>query len=541
MPTRNELPFNVSILELTDKKLFGIRPVRRLDIFDGATGNFSDDGLFSVSIFGKVGDDARSSRFSYIDIKIPIFHPVIFRALLDLKRLYGGIMEGREFAIWNPITKDFERSNAVDGETGFHFFVQHWTEIQFSETRSDEREMNIRLIKKYKDVAMTSKIIVIPAGLRDVEIGSDGRIRRDEINDFYTSFLSVSNTITEHAVRSSPELLNNARYKLQTTFSQLYDKLEQTIKGKKGLFLGKWASRRIQNGTRNVITAMVMSNPYLGAPGSIDFNDTVVGLYQALKADLPIARYHVRNGILAELFLSPDQPVNLIDPKTLEIVPVKLSTAQYARWTTDEGIDKLITSFSEESLRHKPIMIEGHYLALIYKGPGVFKIFQNIHELPKGFDRKDVYPVTLCEFLYACTYRVLNKYPAFVTRYPITGVGSIYPSRKYVKTTVKGEKRQELGFDWQPMDESHIAYQFPITGAAFVNSFSPASNKLPGLGADFDGDTGSLNTVYSDEAVQQVNEFFNSKKAYVGTDGKFTSTIDISTVALVMHNITFPD
>ena len=57
----------------------------------------------------------------------------------------------------------------------------------------------------------------------------------------------------------------------------------------------------------------------------------------------------------------------------------------------------------------------------------------------------------------------------------------------------------------------------------------------------FDGDTGSLNTVYSDEAVQQVNEFFNSKKAYVGTDGKFTSTIDISTVALVMHNITFPD
>ncbi len=71
------VPFNIGILQLTPEKLFGLSPITSLDKFDGATRNFHDSGLFSVSIFGRVGEERRNRRFAYEDIKIKIFHPVI--------------------------------------------------------------------------------------------------------------------------------------------------------------------------------------------------------------------------------------------------------------------------------------------------------------------------------------------------------------------------------------------------------------------------------------------------------------------------------
>lgn len=485
MTIRSDVPFNVSILELTPKKLFGLRAVQSLDIFDGATGNLHEDGLFSISIFGKPGDDRRDLRFSYIDIKVPVFHPIIYFALTDLKSLYGAIMESKDYAIWNPVIKDFEKSNPIDGQTGYYFFLKYWDQIVFTEKKSDLRADQIKMIEKYKSVAMTDKIVVIPAGLRDVEMSEDGRVRKDEINDIYASLLSTSNTISEAAVKTNPEILNIARFKLQNNFNNLYITIENMIKGKKKLFLNKWASRRIQNGTRNVITAMKLDNPVLGAEGSIGYNHTVVGLYQALKAALPISRFHIKNGYLANIFITPDLPIDLVDKKTLKKSSKRIDIRLFDRWTTDEGLDKIITGFSEESIRHQPIEIEDKYLALIYKGPdATYKLLQDIDELPEHLNKADVSPITWAELLYISTEKELNTLPAFVTRYPITGVGSIYPSITYVKTTSKAEKRIPLDDSWQPMSEEHTHHQFPIKGSSFVNAISPHSARLQNLGAD---------------------------------------------------------
>lgn len=535
---KSDVPFNVSILQLTEKKLVGVKPVTKQDIFDGATHNFDESGLFSVSIFGKVGDERRSQRFSFIDIKAPIFHPVIYRALSNMKRLYAAIMAGTEYATWNPETKDFERSNSVVGRTGFAFFLEYWRFIEYGETKSTTREMNTSLIEKFKDVALTSKVIVMPAGMRDVELDG-GRVSMDEINTFYRKLLAISNTVPESALKTAPEVINTARYNLQITFNALYDMLENMVQGKKKLLMGKWASRRIQDGTRNVITAMDTSNPYLGAPDAVGFNNTVIGLYQLMKAARPIAMYHIRNGFLAKVFFEVGRPVRLVNKKTLRMEEVTLKTQSYDRWMTNEGIEKVITSFSDENLRHKPLEIEGYYLGLIYKGPdGTFKLFQDIGEVPIDRSRKDVYPITFCELLYLSVFPYIGGLPLFVTRYPVTGVGSIYPSKAYVKTTIIAETRKELNEQWQIANDRPVAYQFPITGGAFINSLVPHSAKLGKLGADFDGDTASANVTYSDESIQEVNTHLTKKRAYVGTDGSFTSSIDVATVALVMHNLT---
>jgi hypothetical protein len=538
MVQRSIVPFNVKILELTQDRLKGLRPVRSLDIVDGSGTNFNEDGLFSTTIFGKVGDERRNVRFSYIDIKIPIFHPIIYRALMEMKKLYGGIIAGTEYAIWNKELSDFERSDLINGKTGFHFFVEYWGKIQFEMTKSIIRQQNILMIEKYKKVAMTSKIIVMPAGLRDIEVSASGRMQRDEINDFYHTLLATANTISDASVRSNPEMLNRARYNLQLCFNDLYNTIEGMIEGKKKLLMDKWASRRIMNGTRNVITAMDTSTPYLGSPGSVSFNNTVVGLYQLLKALLPIARYHIRNGFLTKVFLAVDLPAHLVNKETLKMETVSLKTDYFDRWMTDEGLDKVISSFAQEELRHKPIEIENHYIGLIYKGPDhSFKIIQDIDEVPDNRNKADVFPLTFCELLYLSCYTILNNYVGFVTRYPVTGVGSIYPSILHVKTTVKSEVRHELNDVWEPMDKNHTAYEFPTKGP-FVNSLVPHSAHLAKLGADFDGDTCSLNVTYSDESIREVKDFLSKKRAYVGTDGRFIHSVNVSTVALVLHNMT---
>lgn len=537
---RLSIPFNVELLDLNPQRLLGLRPVTALDIFEGGSSdNFHPNGLFSTEIFGRVGDERRNLRFSYIDIKIPIFHPNIFRALTTLKRIYAGILAGTEYATWDVETQDFVKSDPVNGQTGYQFFLDHWEDINFVETGSVQREQKIAVIRKYMERATTSKIVVMPAGLRDLEIDDTGRMKEDEINTLYRRLLGGSGGITEAALKHNPDTLNTTRWSLQTAFNELYDTIERLLEGKKKLVMAKYGGRRVFNGTRNVFTAMDTSVPVLGGAGSPGFNNTVIGLYQMTKAIMPVARYHLRNGFLSSVFQSVGTPARLVDKQSLKTDPVMLKSHYFDRWATDEGLEKVITSFADASLRHKPIEIEGRYLGLVYKGPdGTFRLLHDIEEVPEARDKGHVTPLTFAELLYLSTYRILNKYPLFVTRYPIAGMGSIYPSMAFVRTTIKAEVRSELSATWEPQDDSYVAHQFPLSGEQFLDSLVPHSARLAGLVADFDGDTGSANATYSEESLLEVRKFLASKKAYIGTNGDFLASIDVVTVALVMHNMT---
>ena len=148
---RQEIPFNISLLNLTPELLRGIRPITSLDIYD-ANNNFHTDGLYSSEIFGKVGDTSRDRKFSYIDIGVKIFHPQIYKTLGKLKQMYTGILEGKIYAVWDDKIKDFVKSNPIDGQTGMWFFMTYWTEIKFEHNASTQRDDYIRLIEKYKNI-----------------------------------------------------------------------------------------------------------------------------------------------------------------------------------------------------------------------------------------------------------------------------------------------------------------------------------------------------------------------------------------------------
>ena len=536
---RKSRPFNVAIMDTNSERLKTLKPVRSLDIYDGLTNNFHEDGLFSVSIFGRIGEEARDKRFSYIPIRTEILHPIIYDRLCRLKGLYKGILSGKEFANWDEQEKDFVKADELSGDTGYHFFMAHWRDIEFKETKSTVRNLRIKLVKKYIDRATVDKILVLPAGLRDVEIDASGRQTMDDINSIYWRIISISNTISSTSVGRNDRVLNVSRNSLQLAFNELYDMLENILKGKRGFIQNKWASRRVFNGTRNVISAMDTSAAELGSINHPKYTDTVMGIYQLSRGCLPLTIHLLRSGLLGDVFGSSDGNAKLVDPETLMPEFVKLPSDVHDKWTTSEGLESVIVSQSDVPLRNQPIMVEGRYLGLIYKGPGMdFRIFSDISELPADRDRKDVHPITLIELIYLSGYQRWNTLCTLVTRYPVIGAGSIYPSTVYVKTTITGEVRQELDESWQPMGPEFRAPEFPNGSDKYVDSLIPHPSRLAGLDADFDGDTASANIIYSDDALAEIRQYFTRKESFIDTKGSFRAAPATDTVSLVLRSLT---
>lgn len=479
-----DVPFNIFFLRLDESTVKYLKPVTSLDVYDGITKNLHPDGLYSPSIFGVAGSNNRYTKFSYIDIKLKVMHPAYYKAITAMKSLYEAIMTGKEFAVWDEEIKDFVKSNALDGQTGYEFFIKHHDQIVHEERPSIDRQQNIALINKYKSYHLYDKIIVIPAAYRDIEVDDTGRESSDEINSLYYKMIAISNTINPHTVKISPEAYNIPRMSLQRAFNEIYEYLANLIRGKSNLFMGKWASRKIFNGTRNVITSMNITQTELGSQNSIGYNNTIVGLYQTLKGLLPITLHRLKSGFLSEVFPSVSAPALLTNKTTLKSEKVVLKSTEHDRWMTNEGLEVIVSSYKEPSIRHDYVTVDNYYLGLIYRGPdNTFKLIHGIDELPEDRDPKDCRPISLTELFYSQIYEVANDYPALVTRYPVTGVGSIYPSMTKLKSTIEVEKRYKLEQDWTVDPNSKVAFEFP-TQTELYSSLSPSAFALARLGAD---------------------------------------------------------
>lgn len=533
------LPTELWLMDLNDERVKYVKPVSSLDIYDGASVNFHPDGLYSVDIFGHVGTYERDNTLSYIDLKVPILMPKVYKDLIRLKGLYEGILSGKELAIFDEEIKDFVSDTSEKASTGYSFFMSRYKDIVFKKTKSPSRHDRVEFIEKYRKRPTTTRAVVIPAGLRDVEI-DNGRTTKHEINDLYYRLISISNTIylVDNDTSSVYDL---QKYSLTKTYLEIHDLIESMLSGKKGFLLNKFGSRAIHHGTRNVLSAMSTSSERLGAPNAPSFDSTVFGFFQVIKSLAPIAIHLLKTRYLSRVFYEGESSVYLINKKTLHKELVDISSLTRDTWTTKEGLTKVINSFIEVEARHRYVTIEDNYYPLlIYKGDDkTFKILYDIDELPSHLDKKKVTPITLCELLYLHGYDRWNKYLTNVVRYPIADAESNYPSRIYVKTTVISEVRTELNDNFEIDEESKQALEFPRSDVkSFYNTMAPHTTRLVGLGADFDGDTGSGTTVMTTEAIEELERFLASRNAWVTPAGRMRASCAYDTTNLVVQNLT---
>lgn len=514
-----------------------MRPTTALDIYQGATKNFHPDGLYSVETFGSYGTPQRDEIFSYININAEIISPMVAFSLFELKRLYKDIMSGTRHAVWDAAEKDFFPAAPGDdgADTGYSFFIKHYKELTPKENKSHNRQDNIDLLNLYRDISLSQYVLVLPAGLRDIEITDGGLDKEDDLNKLYKRLLSTSRMVPDVSNKNHKSL-DTTRWLLQKCFNDIFKYIFDIEDGKKGFERGKWTQRNITNGTRNVLSSMDASSLVMGVSGAIRPTDIVVGMVQGLRALLPVAIHAVRTKF-SESIDAGNGYLYLIDKKTFKREREMVSAKEYDAIISDEGIESLIINYRYMEDPHHPVIIADKYVALVYSKGDKFKILYDIDELPKGFERKYVKPISYIELLYLSGYDKWNKYFMFFTRYPVAGNGSTYPSSIRLETTVKSSIKYELDDSWVTYNQNPAASYPDSEINEFVNSMAPNPTRVSQAQADFDGDTGSGDAVYTDESIQEIKEKIDSPSYWTTINGKMSIDIETDIIVLTLHNL----
>lgn len=496
--------FNIDVFTPKETDVANIGQVTNGFIFETNSKVFRKGGLYDPLIFGQVGTTARMETFGYIDLVVPILHPLIYTTFLSLGSLYAGIAEKKKFAIFDNKKKDFVLSDNKHGHSGYTYLIDNIHKIQFDDKEGEERKLKIAMVKGYsgKDNQLT-KWLVLPAGLREYEEDDNGRPQENEVNNLYRKLLGLTSMIKNININGEYSLVDSIRLKIQKVVVEIYEHFKTLIDGKKKFIEDKFAKRAVTYGTRNVITPMDNNITDLTKTDMAKLNTITVGLYQYAKAITPITVNKVMGIFSNRLFNTNTTSAYLVDPKTLKTILVDINIKKRDEWLSISGINDIMNKLAQPDVRAKPVMVDKYYIMLVHDQDNVITMLDHTDDIPEDMDKKYLRPITYTELFYIAIYDTCGKYPAFATRYPVVELGGIYPCKPYVKTTIKG-RTVTVRYRGQEKEMK----EYPIIGQKYVEAMSPHNTRLPRLGADFDGDS-IEGLVYGSWSVSRVQRKIN--------------------------------
>lgn len=475
------------------------------------------EGLYSTEIFGPIGSDERMSRFGYIDLHLPLLHPRIFLYLATLSSFYHGIMSSSKHAIFNPKTKEFEPADSDTGKTGYSFFMKHLYEMKLPEKDSDKAKNMVETIEKYRKrgVLTNTKLLVLPAGMRDINIEDTGRITEDELNDFYKPVIS-SSRILEGYTTHDP-YVDYLAYDLQYKIHLLYSYIFNMMKGKKG-YIGKNVSRRsVDYSSRNVLSGKAYIVEDLLKEDKDLLNTSIMGIFQFIKSTEPLSKHAVLEQFTNSRFNSVTGKGKLYDPKKKKFVELELLSKQIDEWVGSDGLTNLFNKALDNGVKQTVMDVDGYWLYPVLDTGDTITIIPDNDGLME-VDTSKLRGLTLGEMLYLSAQIVVNDIATTMTRFPITGQGSIYGSGISLSSTVL-YREAEVTYP----NGMKVKYKnYPKQDSIYDESVSASYGRWKGLSSDADGDTLASHILMSEEAVKEVRDEMNSLKSIIGPDGKFT-------------------
>jgi len=490
--------FNLDILILDNKHKRSMTPITTLNILESSSTNFDKGGLFSTEIFGTVGSPERNSVFSYIPLPVPVLHPLIYKHIITTRSLYKEVMAGRKYAVYSKKERDLVVSTEQEGQTGYAFFMDVLGSLRLSDNGSDMRKFKLYMMATYgKPEYLMNDLLVMPAGMRDYKMGPDGRPEEDEVNDFYRRVYSLGASLAN--IKITPSTISSVdavRFRIQEAILALYEHIVSSLDGKHRYIQGKWGTRGVLFGTRNVITPSISHMNNLVDDQYISLEHTTIGLYQYASAIAPVTMHKLHSTFVNRLFSPESTAAYLVNPKSMKTEMVNVNVKERDKWVTLEGIMGIIASLSSEHTRGKDVMVSGKYLLLLHDdGKTVTPVFDT-NTMPEDMDPKYLRPIRYYELFYIALLDTFDKYRGLLTRYPVINVGGIYPSKTYVKTTVVSSQRVVR------LNNVEIkALEYPDFKESYFDSLSPNHAYLDALGGDFDGDKTSYTILMTDDSI----------------------------------------
>lgn len=527
-------PLNLSLLPVNANLVRTLRECSVRDVFEQNSTSFHVDGLFSTETFGEVGSVERMVKFGYVDIGIKILHPRIYKELLAVSSLYRDVLHGEKYVKYNEKTKKLEESTEEDGDTGYGIIFKHYENLNLDRNDSTKRTFSINFIEKYSvKEATLDKYLVIPAGMREYTITESGKPLEDEINELYRKLITAATTAKQFTSEAQVgTFLNNIRNKVQQAVVTIYEHIENLLDGKYGYIQGKWTKSNILYGTRNVITAIPKD---IDDMENVDINQgliSVFGIFQAGKGILPITIFNIRSRFVYDIFDQVSEKALLINPDTLKRKHYKISEKTRSRWITDDGLEDTINKMGNDDFKNSPIVLDGKYLLLIHDDGDTVEV---ISEIKDDMDASIVRPITYGELLYLSIFNIIHKYPSMITRYPITGMGSVVPTYSRLMSTITSNRRniKLLG-----NEEVFTNVEYPIVGNQWFNSLSIPDPYLESLGADFDGDKVSANFLWKEKSIDEAFRQLENVAFFVNITGELQFKSDNYVNNIIMADFT---
>jgi DNA-directed RNA polymerase beta' subunit len=229
----------------------------------GSQGQFDKNGLWSETIFGLNGTKERRTQFGYINLKTKIIHPELYKLLLNSLILLKPSINGDKYI--NIKDGLIIETNEDNGNTGLLYIINNFDKIDLKnkDNYKINKHNNIDYISKIKNNIVINKWIVLPAGIRDMNLNTKNMVFSD-INNLYIELINNTQMI-------SPSLddlmLETLLLKIQNIVMQISIWIKFRMKGKEGIFRNSLMKKVMDYTARCVI----IGNPniktgYIGIP-----------------------------------------------------------------------------------------------------------------------------------------------------------------------------------------------------------------------------------------------------------------------------------
>jgi len=231
--------------------------------------NYDPAGLWSESIFGRVGSENRKSHFGYINLRGKVIHPTAYAMIKTISPVISSILNEKQTYIF----KDGKFVIDEYGDTGIGLLIQHFYDIKFIDIAKPDRLDVAKFIDENKEKLLIDKWIVMPAAIRDIDISRPGARTVSEINTFYRSLLYLSGLISGDAVMD-----NLVTGKMQRTLLDIVKWIQSNMKGKQGLFRNNLLKKTVDFSTRLVLSSSPdIKLGFIGVPWHV-----LVSIYEPL-------------------------------------------------------------------------------------------------------------------------------------------------------------------------------------------------------------------------------------------------------------------
>ena len=471
----------------------------------------TQDGILSHTIFGLPGSYDRKSIFAYIDLKKHFLHPFLYKVLTSMNRKLIKAIDGSMYFKISPSGELIE--DPENGETGIDWIYKNFEKIKFKESDSNIREVNLKLLKSLKkNEIFITKFLVIPASYRDVDLSKarNGKVSRELINSHYTSLILLC-----QSENSEFDFMGHlTESKIQLKLVDIYEKLIAEVsggmvnaegvnkRGKEALFKRAWLGRTIDYSTRGVVSTPRIKSE-TPEDQMIKFTYTGIPLSHLANLFLPFFQFEIKSffeeifSTVTEMYSTTMKENIKLDNPMSEFTPEKIKNMILLFIKSPENrLDKIyVPGFNSKNQRKMyPLML-----------------FEN--NLNRHF--------TLLDLIFIMAHRVCKDKHVYITRYPVDNTHSIYPSRIKIITTykVKHVEIANMYFDDYPditlEDDSPNATK----SSDFIDTLIPHPSYLAAMSMDFDGDTISLRSVYSQEANAECERLINNINFIATTKG----------------------